>query len=185
MKTDAHVIRPLASGDYPEFFAYLNAQLAINGKDGYPLFQPVPRDVVEFPSEKESAFVAGLEKSFSQPGWRRAWVICDGAGVIMGHVDLRAHADSSITHRALLGMGVAKDFRGQGLSRQLLESACAWVKGSEHIEWIDIEVLASNVPALTLYRSAGFEQIGEIQDMYRIDGRPETVIRMAARFDQD
>lgn len=175
-------IRELAAADYPDFFAYLNAQLAINGKEGYPLFQPVSRDVVEFPSEKESAFVAGLSRSIGQPGWRRAWVICNAAGDIMGHVDLRAHADSVILHRALLGMGVGKAFRRRGLSRQLLDYVCQWVRDSDGIEWIDIEVLGGNTPALALYQGAGFEHLCEIQDMYRIDGQPQSVIRMAARF---
>lgn len=182
MNEATNIIRPLESDDYPAFFDYLHGQLAINGKDGFPLFQPVPRDVTEFPSEKESAFVAGLSKSMDQGGWRRSWVICNPAGDIMGHVDLRAHADSSITHRALLGMGVGRAYRGQGLSRRLLEFVCRWVQDSDRIEWIDIEVLSANEPALALYRSAGFEQLCEFTDMYRIDGRSEGVIRMAARF---
>lgn len=178
---EAH-IRLLVTADYPEFFAYLNSQLAINGKDGYPLFQPVSRDVMKLTSKKESTFVAGLSKSIGQPGWRRVWVICSLAGDIMGHVDLRAHVDSAITHRAMLGMGVGKAFRQQGLSRLLLDHVCQWVRHSDSIEWIDIEVLGGNTPALALYRGAGFEQLCEIEDMYRIDGQPQSVIRLAASF---
>jgi len=175
-------IRPLASSDYPEFFAYLNAQLALNGKHGYALFQPVSREVADFPSEKESSFVSGLSKTIGQPGWRRAWVICDEGGNIMGHVDMRAHADSSVTHRALLGMGVGAEYRNHGYARQLLEFGCQWVRENSDIEWVDIEVLSANQPALTLYRSAGFEQLCEIPDMFRIDGNSEAVVRLAARF---
>jgi ribosomal protein S18 acetylase RimI-like enzyme len=36
--------------------------------------------------------------------------------------------------------------------------------------WIDLEVLAGNLPARGLYRKAGFVQTGEIADMFRIDG---------------
>ena len=175
-------IRPLAPDDYPAFFAYLNAQLEINGKHGFTLFQPVPRDVVAFPSEKESIFIGGLTRNFGQPGWRRAWIICDDNNAIMGHVDLRAHADSSITHRALLGMGVGEDYRGRGYARQLLEFICQWVREDDQLEWIDLEVLGANQPALTLYHSAGFAQLCEVADMYRIDGKSEAVVRMAARF---
>lgn len=182
MQTIENKIRPLESGDYPEFFAYLNSQLEINGKQGYTLFQPVSRDVVDFPADKESTFIAGLGKNMDESGWRRAWVICNRDGAIMGHVDLRAHADRNITHRALLGMGVGKAYRGKGLSRQLLALVCEWVSSNDQIEWIDIEVLSANLPALALYRSAGFEQLSEIPDMYRIDGNPEAVIRMARKF---
>ena len=173
------LIRELAARDYPDFFAYLNAQLRDNGKNGHPLFQPLSRDIETFPPEKEASFVAGLAKSIGQPGWRRAWVICGESGNIMGHMDLRGHPDASITHRALLGMGVGIAFRRRGLASQLLDFACEWVSEHDMLEWIDIEVLAANTPAVSLYRKHGFRQLGEIPDFYRIDGHHESVIRMA------
>lgn len=176
------VIRVLEPGDYPQFFACLNAQLAENGKQGTPLFQPVSRDVIRIPPEKEAAFVASLARPVGQPGWRRAWVMDAGDGVIMGHVDLRGYKESFTAHRALLGMGVGAPYRRRGLARRLLEYACRWVAGSATVEWLDIEVLAANGPALALYESAGFEHIGRVGDMYRIDGRPEDVFRMTRRF---
>lgn len=174
-------IRPLDSGDYPAFFTYLNAQLEENGKNGNPLFQPVSRKITIFPVEKEAAFVSGLSKSVGQPGWRRAWVVCNDEGEIMGHVDLRAHSDSTIQHRALLGMGVGLSLRQQGLGRQLLEFACDWMRHHELLVWIDIEVLAVNTPAVALYENADFELLCEIPDLYRIDGKQESVIRMTRK----
>lgn len=175
-------IRPLAPDDYPEFFAYLNAQLEENGKNGNPLFQPLSREVLKFPPDKESSFVAGLSKAVGQAGWRRAWVICNKAGQIMGHIDLRAHSDSGIIHRALLGMGVGLDYRRLGLGRQLLDFACDWVKNHDLLDWIDIEVLSVNKPAVSLYENAGFDFICEMPDLFRIDERPETVIRMTRKI---
>ena len=175
-------IRPLESNEYPAFFSYLNAQLEENGKNGNPLFHPVSRAINTFPQEKEAAFVSGLSKTVCQSGWRRAWVICNEAGHIMGHVDLRAHSDSTIHHRALLGMGVGMDYRRQGLGRELLEFACDWVRHHAELEWIDIEVLAENEPAVQLYRNAGFEWMCDIPDLYRIDDQPQTVTRMARKL---
>jgi ribosomal protein S18 acetylase RimI-like enzyme len=172
-------IRPLESGDYPAFFHYLNAQLEENGKNGNPLFQPISREVICFPPEKEATFVAGLSKSQGQSGWRSAWVICNEEGEIMGHVDLRGHNDSAIKHRALLGMGVSRSFRRQGLATKLLEFACGWAGKNKPLEWIDIEVLAVNQPAVALYLENGFEKNCEIPDLYRIDDAPESVIRLA------
>lgn len=179
---DGATIRPLVSGDYPAFFAYLNAQLAINGKQGFDLFQPVSRTVVEYPSEKEASFVAGLSKNIGQSGWRRAWIICSDAGALMGHLDLRAHSDSSISHRALLGMGVARECRRQGVANRLLDFAGRWVVENDCLDWIDLEVLAGNKAAVNLYRQAGFDVVGTIPDMYRIDGDKEAVIRMTKKF---
>ena len=175
-------IRLMEAGDYPAFFSYLNAQLEENGKLGSPLFQPLPREIVKLPAEKEAAFVAGLSKTIGQAGWRRAWLaVDDKSEIILGHVDLRAHQDVNTSHRALLGMGVALPWRKQGIGRALLEFACQWAKETNLLEWIDIEVLCDNKPAFQLYETAGFEKLCEIQDMYRIDGRPEGLIRMALK----
>lgn len=175
-------IRPLAAADYPAFFAYLDEQLAENGKRGQPLFQPVSRDVVRFPAEKESTFVAGLGRALDQPGWRRAWLALDAGESILGHVDLRAHAESGIHHRALLGMGVARTHRRRGVARHLLDFVMQWMRQDTPLVWLDIEVMAGNAPALALYRKSGFEQLAQIEDMFRIDGRPEAVIRMARKI---
>ena len=169
----------LESVDYPGFFHYLNAQLEENGKNDNPLFQPISRKMIFFPPEKEAAFVAVLSKSQGQSGWRSAWVICSEEGEIMGHVDLRGHNDSAINHRALLGMGVSRHFRRQGLATKLLEFACGWANENRPLEWIDIEVLAVNQPAVALYLKNGFEKKCEIPDLYRIDDAPESVIRWA------
>lgn len=182
MKTVEATIRPLEPGDYPGFFAYLNAQLEENGKNGKPLFQPVSRQILKFPPDKESSFVAGLSKAIGQAGWRRAWVICNNAGQIMGHIDLRAHSDPGIAHRALLGMGVALDFRRMGLGSKLLDFACDWVKDHDLLDWIDIEVLSVNKPAVALYKHAGFDLLCEIPDLFRIDDKSEAVIRMARKI---
>ena len=175
---DSVMIRPLEIADYPAFFAYLDAQMAINGKQGYPLFQPVSREVEAFPPEKQAAFVAGLGKALDQSGWRRAWVAVDAGNRILGHVDLRALPESGIYHRALLGMGVALPARRQGLARRLLEFVIGWMQAGGLLQWLDIEVLAANTPAVALYRGSGFTELCEIPDMFRIDGNPEAVIRM-------
>ena len=165
--------------DYPGFFHYLNAQLEENDKNDNPLFQPISRKMIFFPPEKEAAFVAVLSKSQGQSGWRSAWVICSEEGEIMGHVDLRGHNNSAINHRALLGLGVSRHFRRQGLATKLLEFACGWANENRPLEWIDIEVPAVNQPAVALYLKNGFEKKCEIPDLYRIDDAPESVIRWA------
>ena len=176
-------IRLMEAGDYPAFFDYLNAQLEENGKSGAPLFQPVPREIVKLPAEKEAAFVAGLSKTIGQPGWRRAWLAMDENNKnILGHVDLRAHQEVNTSHRALLGMGMIKSCRQLGIGRTLLEFACEWARQSNLLEWIDIEVLCDNKPAFHLYETAGFEKLCVIQDMYRIDGQAEGYVRMALKL---
>jgi ribosomal protein S18 acetylase RimI-like enzyme len=161
-------IRALDPREAPQFFAYLNDHLRDNGAHGNPLFQPMPRSRSVFPDEKAAAFSKGLGIALGQPGWRRAW-IATGQDGILGHVDLRARPEHGCAHRALLGMGVHRLARRQGLGRVLVASAMDWAR-KQGLEWVDLEVLSINEPARALYRDCGFRQTGEIADMFRIDG---------------
>lgn len=155
----------------PLFFDYLDDHLQDNGRNGMPLFQPMPRSQSAFSPDKAAAFTRGLEVAIGQPGWRRAWIAAGHEG-ILGHVDLRARPETASAHRALLGMGVHRAARRQGLGRALLASAMQWARDATALDWVDLEVLSDNVPARALYRDAGFRVCGEIPDMFRIDGEP-------------
>lgn len=177
-------IRPLLNADLAAFFSYLNAHLQDNGRDGAPLFQPMPRAQSVFPDDKIAAFTRGLALEVGQPGWRRCWIAVDasqggGADAIVGHVDLRARPDSHALHRTLLGMGVRRDRRRLGLGRTLLATALDWAAAQPGLDWVDLEVLSANAPALRLYRDGGFTQTGEIADMFRVDGERLAYIFMA------
>jgi ribosomal protein S18 acetylase RimI-like enzyme len=160
-------IRSLTPSDLDDFLTYLNDHLLDNGRDGRPLFQPMPRGQ-GFPPEKAAGFRNGAQAPLGQPGWRRVWVVENAHG-IMGHIDLRSRPEAAAAHRALLGMGVHRDARRGGIGLQLLDTAIAWAT-RQGLEWIDLEVLSANAPALALYRKRGFVQTGEIPDLFRIDG---------------
>jgi ribosomal protein S18 acetylase RimI-like enzyme len=163
-------IRSVAPDDLPAFFAYLDDHLADNGRNGAALFQPMARAESRFPGEKKAGFTTGLATPVGEPGWRRAWIAVDEAGNIAGHIDLRARAERPAAHRALLGMGVQRDYRRQGLGLRLIDMAARWAKADAGLCWIDLEVLSVNEAAHQLYRRAGFTLVGELQDMFRIDG---------------
>ncbi|MCG2585142.1 GNAT family N-acetyltransferase [Massilia sp. TS11] len=159
------------------FFAYLNAQLRENGAGASPLFQPLARAASVFGPERQQAFRQALAQELSEPGWRRLWLALDGADEICGHVDLRARPEG-MTHRVLLGMGVAQTARRQGLGRALLGHAAAWAR-SQGKDWLDLEVLACNTPARRLYQGFGFVQTGWTMDMFRIDGESHDYVAMS------
>jgi RimJ/RimL family protein N-acetyltransferase len=167
-------IRPLEAKDCASFFSYLNHHLSGNGKDGTPLFQPVSRSESKFPKEKVDSFTEGLVIPVVELRWRRAWIAVGENGEILAHIDLRALAEPNTEHRALLGMGVHTNFRGRGIGTRPIAAVETWVKNSTRIEIIDLWVLSRNKPAIALYRSTGFEMLGEIEDMFRIDGISES-----------
>jgi RimJ/RimL family protein N-acetyltransferase len=165
------VIKEAGPDDLPAFFAYWNDHLSDNGSAGTALFMPMPRSASHLSPERQEAFRQAVALPFGQPGWRKLWLAWSGEGEIAGHVDLRARAEPAATHRALLGMGVDRRHRQQGVGRRLLEAACDWALQQPALDWIDLEVLSVNAPARRLYESAGFVECGYIEDLFRIDGQ--------------
>jgi YD repeat-containing protein len=115
------------------------------------------------------------------PGWRRAWVARDADGRIAGHIDLRAHAERYAAHRCLLGMGVDRGQRKAGLGGRLIAHAQSWAQLSA-LEWIDLQVLSTNTPAINLYLRNGFHKTGEIEGMFHIDGQRFSYTGMSKRL---
>ena len=169
MNAAALTIRKTMREDLPLFFSYLNDHLLDNGSGATAMFMPMPRSESRFTPDKQAAFRTGMETPVGQPGWRRGWLALTADGRIAGHIDLRARPEKTCAHRALLGMGVHRDFRRQGLGAALVAVATEWAV-IQKFDWIDLEVLSVNAAARQLYARAGFTQIGEIDDMFRIDG---------------
>jgi len=64
----------------------------------------------------------------------------------------------------------------------LIEHAEQWARANTALEWIDLQVLSENTPAMQLYARMGFELVGEIPDMFRIDGRSFSYTTMARKI---
>ncbi len=174
-------IRSVGRDELPALFLYLDEHLQDNGRDGAPLFQPMPRGA-RFTPQLAASFAAGMEAALGCPGWRRVWTARGADGAILGHVDLRARPEPAAGHRALLGMGVQGRFRRQGLGRVLLDAALSWARAHAALEWIDLEVLSGNHPARRLYEIAGFTVTGETIDMFRVDGESLDYVFMTHRL---
>jgi RimJ/RimL family protein N-acetyltransferase len=111
-----------------------------------------------------------------EESWRRAtdvpgWERCFGAFVeerVVGHVDLTGGSLYSALHRARLGIGVEREFRGQGVGTALIAAALAWARRERKLRWIELSVFAHNQRALLLYERLGFREIGRTPDAYRV-----------------
>ena len=180
----APAIRAVAQDDLPALFVYLDDHLRDNGRDGAPLFQPMPRAESFFPVDKRAGFALGLGTAVGAPGWRRGWVALDEDGAICGHIDLRARPERPASHRCLLGMGVHRDWRRHGLGARLLAHVLDWAREQE-LAWVDLEVLSDNLPARRLYERSGFVLTGEIPDLFRIDGEQHGYVFMTRRLGTD
>lgn len=83
--------------------------------------------------------------------WRGQFV---GAGRLF-----RGESNTLFQHVAELGMFVLKPYRRQGVGKSLLTWMITWA-ASTGIEKIALNVFASNLPAIHLYRQLGFIEEG-------------------------
>jgi ribosomal protein S18 acetylase RimI-like enzyme len=88
-------------------------------------------------------------------------------------------------HRCLLGMGVHRKHRRLGLGAALLAHAIEWALANTGLEWLDLQVLSTNEPAMRLYHRAGFTKVGEVAEMFKFDGRSFSETRMTKRLRED
>ncbi|GAB4417101.1 MAG: GNAT family N-acetyltransferase [Bacteroidia bacterium] len=152
------------------FFQYLTMHVAENGLEGATLFLPLSRQQSAHAGAWKSKFEDGMHKAYGETGWRKAWVAVSQDNSIVGHIDIRLHPQLNASHRVLLGIGVDSRFRGLGIGQTLLSCVVEYCRSDSRISWIDLEVMANNAPARSLYEKMGFEELSTTRDMFRIDG---------------
>ena len=103
--------------------------------------------------------------------------VAEHEGVLVGWADLLVRPRQTTQHTGALGMGVAREFRGQGVGRKLLQAIIerGWEIGLKRIE---LEVFVDNHRAIRLYESLGFQPEGRAACARLIDGRYLDIYRM-------
>jgi RimJ/RimL family protein N-acetyltransferase len=101
-------------------------------------------------------------------------------GAIIGRLSLARDAHPASAHVADLGLMVAKDARGRGVGRALLEAAVAWALDAS-IRKLELHVFPWNEPAIQLYERFGFDREGLRKGHYQRAGDDVDAILMALR----
>jgi len=101
---------------------------------------------------------------------------------IVGWCDIDIRAWEGFSHSGRLGMGVLSAYRGQGVGSALLEKTLAIAK-ERHLERLELEVYASNVPAIRLYEKFHFQTEGRKKQARKIDGVYDDLVQMALLVD--
>lgn len=161
-------ITELTSDRLEGFLRYLTAHLAENGINGSTIFQPLTISQSQLGKGWESKFRDALKIPFGEIGWRKVWIAANQEDVIVGHIDIRHYNELNTRHRVVLGMGVDSNFRKQRIGQQLLSLVIDYCGTDDRISWIDLQVLATNTAAITLYEKMQFQKVGTITDMFRI-----------------
>lgn len=99
-------------------------------------------------------------------------------GRVIGWCDILPRPWPGFEHVGGLGMGLLPRWRGRGIGKRLMEAALAWAKQSG-FERIELEVYASNAPAIALYRRFGFTTEGVKVRGRKLDGVYDDIVQMA------
>lgn len=81
----------------------------------------------------------------------------------------------------LLNIAVAAAHQRRGLGEEILGRICE-IAAAQHLDRIFLEVRASNLPAIALYRRAGFGQVGLRRGYYRNAAGSEDALVMACEL---
>lgn len=126
------------------------------------------------PLGRLSKFVEdNLERGF-------AHYVAEDDGHIVGWCDVvqRSGGEAdSMRHRATLGIGILREYRGRGIGERLVRAAVAhtWRIG---LLRIDLEVRADNLAAIRLYEKLGFRCEGRRPFALQLDGEYFDLIQM-------
>ena len=97
---------------------------------------------------------------------------------VVGWCDISPQRGDGFAHCGTLGMGVLRGFRRQGIGTRLMERTIAEAK-ERGMERIELEVYASNTPAINLYEKWGFAREGVKKRARKLDGIYDDIIVMA------
>lgn len=163
-------IEELQEKNFSSFRIYLKKHLSENG-DNDVFFLPLTQEQSKFSPEWEDKFKIGLNKKIGETGWRKLWLAINEDNTIVGHVDIRSRSELNTEHRVMLGMGTDLDFRNRKIGQQLLIYIIEHCKKQSTMSWLDLEVMGSNTPAITMYEKMGFQLLSSIPDMFRFNNQ--------------
>ena len=112
--------------------------------------------------EQEARSLAETERSGNEV---ELVAILDGR--IVGSAGVTAVGSRrKVVHRARFGISILKEHWGMGIGRVLMESCIDSARRAGYAQ-LELEVVADNQRALSLYRRAGFEEYGRNPRGYR------------------
>jgi len=122
-----------------------------------PFLSRDPEEVT-FTVEDEEAFISSQNDS---P--KNVLVLAFLDGEYVGNCSLMGSTLSRATHRATLGICLYQKYTRLGIGRRLIEFLFNLAK-QMNLEQIELEVVANNSGAISLYKKLGFEIFGTLPD---------------------
>lgn len=142
-------LRSPAAEDAAALLDYIKT---VMGETPYLLRTPEEFDI---PLEKEEAFIARMSEAA-----RAVLIVAEMDGKIVADCDLQPRgAAQRLLHRAGMGVSVRKEYWRLGLGSALMEALIACARDLRY-EQLELEVVADNRRAVSLYLKYGFQVYG-------------------------
>ena len=84
-------------------------------------------------------------------------IVAEFDGMLVGQLDFVSAEIKRISHTGEFGMGIHKDFRGQGIGSLLLQTLIDWANAHPILEKINLMVHQTNDRAIAIYEKHGFK----------------------------
>ena len=112
-------------------------------------------DENSFDATQESQFLKGKSDSANE-----IEILAIVDDVVTGTAGIEAVGTKyKVRHRAEFGISVAKEFWGWGIGRALMDACIECARSAGYVQ-LELNVVADNVRAISLYEKAGFVEYG-------------------------
>lgn len=115
--------------------------------------------------ESEARFIRELGRATNS-----LFLVAEIDDRIVGQLTLEGGRRRNVRHSAVLGITVARDWRGQGVGHRLLDQAIRWARDTGIISRVELHVFARNTGAIRLYEAFGFVVEGRRREAILRDG---------------
>ncbi len=132
-----------------------DAEREIAHKPGYFCSQPSEFD--------EQAVIQTIQSPQS------IYLVAEHEGQVVAHAFLEAYTLKSLSHIADLNIAVHQGWQRKGIGKKLLEHIIKLAKSSSDIEKIQLNVRASNIMAISLYKKIGFQEEGRLKNRVKVN----------------
>ena len=100
------------------------------------------------------------------------FLLAEVDGAVIGTLAVEGGRYRKVKHNAVLGISVRREWRRQGVARELMEVAQRAARASGILRRLTLTVFETNEPAVRLYESLG----------YRVEGRRRGGVRLSSGY---
>jgi len=140
------LIREARPEDAPALISYFRR---LFGEPGINLITEV--DEFSPTVEAESRFIREMARASNS-----IFLVAELDNHIIGQLTLEGGKRRNVKHAAVLGITVAREWRGSGIGHRLLAESIRWARGSGVISRVELHVFVRNERAVRLYQEFGF-----------------------------